>query len=284
ALGVVRPFLELHPDQPRLHREPLLHAPVLPHDPARLRRSGEARRRRVLQDVLAHHAAARATCDGRARHPPVPGHMERLLLAPDPLRTGQPQPLHAPARAGGAALQLRDAVARDLGRRRHRHSPHPRHLSRFPAILRVRRRLGGSEGMSARRALGLALADLYRNSWRLVPVNAALGAVLVFSAVLAIAVHALLVLAVLAGPLAAALAHCSVTLVRTGNLVLADAWEGLLLHWRRGLALGAAGVCLGVLAALAVHFYTRSSAGWPFAFLTLYLVVLLGIYAAVLTT
>ena len=138
--------------------------------------------------------------------------------------------------------------------------------------------------MSARRALGLALADLYRNSWRLVPVNAALGAVLVFSAVLAIAVHALLVLAVLAGPLAAALAHCSVTLVRTGNLVLADAWEGLLLHWRRGLALGAAGVSLGVLAALAVHFYTRSSAGWPFAFLTLYLVVLLGIYAAVLTT
>ncbi len=138
--------------------------------------------------------------------------------------------------------------------------------------------------MSARRALGLAFADLYRNSWRLVPVNAALGAVLVFSAVLAIAVHALLVLAVLAGPLAAALAHCSVTLVRTGNLVLADAWEGLRLHWRRGLALGAAGVALGVLAALAVHFYTRSSAGWPFAFLTLYLVVLLGIYAAVLTT
>jgi hypothetical protein len=33
-----------------------------------------------------------------------------------------------------------------------------------------------------------------------------------------------------------------------------------------------------------VHFYTRSSAGWPFAFLTIYLVVLLGIYAAVLTT
>jgi hypothetical protein len=138
--------------------------------------------------------------------------------------------------------------------------------------------------MSARRALGLACGDLYRNSWRLVPVNAALGAVLVFSAVAAIAVHALLVLAVLAGPLAVALAHCSVTLVRTGNLVLADAWEGLRLHWRRGLGLGAAGVALGVLAALAVHVYTRSSIGWPFAFVTLYLVVLLGIYAAVLTT
>ncbi len=137
--------------------------------------------------------------------------------------------------------------------------------------------------MSARRALGLAVADLYRNSWRLVPVNAALGAVLVFCAVAAIAVHALLILVVLAGPLVAALAHCSVTLVRTGNLALADAWDGLRMHWRRGLALGAAGVALGVVAALAVRFYARSSAGWPLAFLTLYLVVLLGIYAAVLT-
>jgi len=138
--------------------------------------------------------------------------------------------------------------------------------------------------MSARRALGLAVADLYRNSWRLVPVNAAVGVVLVLAVVCAVAVHVLLVLVVLAGPLVAALAHSSVTLVRTGNLKLADAWEGLRLHWRRGLVLGAAGVALGVVAALAVHFYTQSSVGWPFAFLTLYLVVLLGIYAAVLTT
>jgi hypothetical protein len=138
--------------------------------------------------------------------------------------------------------------------------------------------------MSAGRALALACGDLYRNSWRLVPVNAAIGVVLVFSAIAAVAVHALLVLAVLAGPLVVALAHSSVTLVRTGNLTLADAWEGLCMHWRRGLALGAAGVALGALAALAVHFYTRFSVGWPFAFLTLYLVVLLGIYAAVLTT
>lgn len=137
--------------------------------------------------------------------------------------------------------------------------------------------------MSPRIALRLAAGDLYQNSWRLVLVNAALGAVLVFAALAALAVPALLVLAVLAGPLVAALAHCSVTLVRTGNLALADAWEGLRLHWRRGLALGAAGVALGVVAVFALHFYTRSSVGWPFAFVTLYLVVLLGIYAAVLT-
>jgi hypothetical protein len=138
--------------------------------------------------------------------------------------------------------------------------------------------------MTVRRSLGLAFGDLYRNSWRLVPVNAGLGLVLVLSAFAAISVHALLVLVVLAGPVLLALVHCSVILVRTDNLKLADAWQGLRLHWRHGLALGAAGVALGVLAALAVHFYTRSTAGWPLAFVTLYLVVVLGIYLAVLAT
>ena len=133
-------------------------------------------------------------------------------------------------------------------------------------------------------ALRLAVRDVFHNSWRLVPVNAALGAVIVVVSVASVAVHAALVLAVLAGPLAVALVHCSVTLVRTGNLALADAWDGLKLHWRRGLQLGAAGTALVVLAALAFRFYTRSSYGGPLAFVTVYLVVLLGIYAAVLAT
>jgi hypothetical protein len=133
-------------------------------------------------------------------------------------------------------------------------------------------------------ALRLAGRDLFENSWRLVPVNAAFGAVLVAVGMAAVAVHGALVLAVLAGPIAAALVHCSVTLVRTGNVAFADARAGLRLHWRRGLQLGAAGTALIVLAALAVRFYTRSSFGWPFAFLTVYLVVLLGIYAVVLFT
>ncbi|MDE3189508.1 MAG: hypothetical protein KGL94_01670 [Acidobacteriota bacterium] len=138
--------------------------------------------------------------------------------------------------------------------------------------------------MSARAALGAAGRDVFHNSWRLVPVNAALGAVLVAVAVLTAAVHAALVLAVLAGPLAAALVHCSVTLVRTGNVALTDALDGLRLHWRRGLQLGAAGTALVVFAVFAVRFYTRSSFGWPFVFLTVYLFVLLGIYAVVLAT
>ncbi len=138
--------------------------------------------------------------------------------------------------------------------------------------------------MSARAALGAAGRDVFHNSWRLVPVNAALGAVLVAVAVLTAAVHAALVLAVLAGPLAAALVHCSVTLVRTGNVALTDALDGLRLHWRRGLQLGAAGTALVVFAVFAVRLYTRSSFGWPFVFLTVYLFVLLGIYAVVLAT
>lgn len=138
--------------------------------------------------------------------------------------------------------------------------------------------------MSARAALRLAGRDVFQNSWRLVPVNAAFGLVLVAVGMAAVAVHAALVFAVLAGPIAAALVHCSVTLVRTGNVALADAREGLLLHWRRGLQFGAAGTALVVLAAVALRFYTRSTFGWPFAFLTVYLVVLLGIYAVVLFT
>jgi len=74
-----------------------------------------------------------------------------------------------------------------------------------------------------------------------------------------------------------------VTLVRTGNLVLADAWEGLRLHWRGGLGLGAAGVGLKVLGALAVRLYVSASL-WPLAMLTVYIVVLLGIYQLVLWT
>jgi hypothetical protein len=130
-------------------------------------------------------------------------------------------------------------------------------------------------------ALRLALRDFYANSWRLVPVNALLGVALVSIAVAAVAVHALLVLAVLAGPLAAALAHCAVTLVRTGNLALRDALDGLRLHWRRGLQLGAVGTAFAVLVAFAVNFYAGSPFVLPLMFVALYLAVLLAVYQVV---
>ncbi len=129
----------------------------------------------------------------------------------------------------------------------------------------------------------LALRDFYANSWRLVPVNAALGIVLVaaFLATLAVPAAAIVVLA--AGPITSALVHCAVTLVQTGNLALADAWDGLRRHWRRGLALGAAGAALMLLGFLAFRTYVSVSL-WPLAMLTVYVVVLLGIYQLVLWT
>ena len=137
--------------------------------------------------------------------------------------------------------------------------------------------------MRPRDALWLALRDFYANSWKLVPVNAVLGAVLVVAAFAALVTPVALVLVILAGPVAAALFHCAVKLVRTENLALADAWEGLRLHWRLGLGLGATGSGLAALGMFAVRFYSGSSL-WPLAFLTLYLLVLLGIYQLVFWT
>lgn len=139
------------------------------------------------------------------------------------------------------------------------------------------------EGMRPGKALSLALRDFYGNSWRLVPVNAALGAVLVLAGFSATRVRAALVVALLAGPLLAVLAHCAVTLTRTGNLALADVRDGFRLHWRRGLLLGAGGGTVFGLGALAVHVYGRTTL-WPLSFVTIYLLVLLGIYQLVLWT
>jgi hypothetical protein len=133
-------------------------------------------------------------------------------------------------------------------------------------------------------ALRLAARDLYGNSWRLVPLNALLGALLVAAGIAAFAVHAALPLVVLAGPVAAALVHCSVTLARTGNLTIADAADGLRTHWRRGVVLAAFGTAFAVLAAFAIRFYGGSRLAWPLAFLALYLVLLLGLYQALLWT
>ena len=138
--------------------------------------------------------------------------------------------------------------------------------------------------MTAGLSLRFALRDFFHNSWRLAPVNAAFGVVVVAVGIAAYAVHALLVLAVIAGPVAAALIHCAVVLVRTENLALADARQGLRLHWRRGVQLGAAGLALVVLGVLAVRFYTRIGFGWPLVFLTLYLLLGLGMYLAMVAT
>lgn len=133
-------------------------------------------------------------------------------------------------------------------------------------------------------ALRLALRDLYENSWRLLPLNALLGAVLIAVGIAAYAVHAAVVLVVLVGPLTAALVHSAVTVARTGNLTLADGLEGIREHWRRGLALGACGTAFALVAMLAIAFYARSQLAWPLGFVALYLLVLAGIYQVFLWT
>ena len=132
-------------------------------------------------------------------------------------------------------------------------------------------------------ALRRALRDFYENSWRLLLVNTVLGVLLVTTVLAALAFPPAAVLVLAAGPVVAALVHCSVTLVRTGNLFFADAWEGLRLHWRRGLWLGMVGAALLVLGALAFRFYAGASL-WPLAFLTLYVLALLVVYGLVLWT
>lgn len=137
--------------------------------------------------------------------------------------------------------------------------------------------------MRPQEALGRGARDLYANSWRLVPLNAAVGLVLVGAVAAALSVRAAAVLLVLAGPLAAALVHCAVTLQRTGDVALADAWAGLRLHWRRGLALGALAAAVGGLGSLALRVY-GGWAAWPLVFATLYVLVLLGVYQLLVWT
>lgn len=84
--------------------------------------------------------------------------------------------------------------------------------------------------MKVRDAMWLALRDFYANSWRLLVVNTVLGVALVASVLAALAFPLAAVLVVALGPIVAAVVHCAVTLVRTGNLELADAWSGFRLH------------------------------------------------------
>ena len=135
--------------------------------------------------------------------------------------------------------------------------------------------------MSAAQAMRLAARDFYANSWRLLVVNASLGVLLVLCILATLALPIAFVLVLTTGPVAAALVHCAVTLVRTGNLSLGDAWEGLRLHWRRGTALGALAAALVGAGVIAIRFYGGASL-WPLAFLSLYLFVLLGIFELVL--
>jgi len=129
--------------------------------------------------------------------------------------------------------------------------------------------------LTLRRALELALADLYHQAWRMAILNVFLGTVVAAVALATLAVRPAIILAVLIGPVAAAIMHCAVTLAQTEDLRLGEAVTGLRRHWRRGLALGTLLAAAALLGALAVPFYARAGTwAWPFAALSIYILLM----------
>src|SRR5262249_34695953 len=132
---------------------------------------------------------------------------------------------------------------------------------------------------SLRRALGVAASDLYHQAWRLIVLNVLLGATVVLVVLATVAVRPAIVLSVLIGPVVAAVMHCAVTLAQTEDLRLGEMLTGMRRHWRRGLVLGlgiAAAVGVG---AVVVPFYARAGTwAWPFAALSLYLLLMFGVF------
>jgi hypothetical protein len=128
-------------------------------------------------------------------------------------------------------------------------------------------------------SLRAALRDFYDQSWRLLVLNTALSTAAIVIASLVLYTPLALALVVGLGPLAAALMHCAVTVVREDELRLRDALVGLGLHWRRGLALGLIGIAAAALTVIAFRFYADAGTlAWPLAVVVLYLAVLFTVY------
>lgn len=130
--------------------------------------------------------------------------------------------------------------------------------------------------MTVRGALRSALVDTYRFSWRLFVVNASLSVAVALVVLFVSAFPLVLFVApLLAGPIAAALVHCVVTLIREEEFHLSDAVVGLRRFWKEGFLLGGisgAGLLLGVLA---VMFYgSEGHRVLPLAVLAVYVVAL----------
>jgi len=133
--------------------------------------------------------------------------------------------------------------------------------------------------VTLRRALGVAAADLYHQAWRLVILNTLLGAAVVLVVLASIAAPAAVLLAILIGPVIAAVMHCAVTLAQTEDLRLADALMGVRRHWRRGLVLGGVLAVVIGLGAWAVPFYARAGTwAWPLAAACVYLLLTFGVF------
>jgi hypothetical protein len=133
--------------------------------------------------------------------------------------------------------------------------------------------------MTLRRAFGVAAADLYHQAWRMLVLNALLGFTFAVIVLASIAVRGAFLLAILIGPVIAAVMHCAVTLAQTEDLRLAEAARGLRRHWRRGLALGVALALAVGLGAFAVPLYAHAGTwAWPLAAVCVYLLLIFGVF------
>jgi uncharacterized membrane protein len=133
--------------------------------------------------------------------------------------------------------------------------------------------------MTLRRALAVAATDAYHQAWRLLILNTLLGLSVVAVVFATVALRPAILLAVLIGPLVAAVMHCAVRLAQTEELRLAEAVTGLRRHWRRGLALGSILLFVGVIGAIVIPFYAGAGTwAWPFAALSLYLLLLVAVF------
>lgn len=137
--------------------------------------------------------------------------------------------------------------------------------------------------MRLRRALQLAAVDLYHQAWRLIVLNVLLGTAIALVVFATLAVRPAIVLAVLVGPVIAAVMHCAVTLAQTEDLRLRELVVGLRRYWRRGIALGAAVLVAAVLGAIAVPFYARAGHfGWILVTLCIYVLLAFALFQLVL--
>lgn len=130
--------------------------------------------------------------------------------------------------------------------------------------------------MSTGDVLRRAVADFYGSSWRLLVLNTAISAIVAAVVLVVSSVPlSLLIAPIVAGPVVAALVHCTVKLIREGEFVLADAVAGVRMHWRRGFEFGALCGAAIMLGALSVAFYaSERHRVLPLAVLAVYLVAL----------
>ena len=183
--------------------------------------------------------------------PDVPGHVERPLLAGCPA-AGQVA-VHDSDRHRELRRRVPDAMAAAHGGKRARDRPDPRDLRPVPEVLRRGSRIGRGEGMTLRRALGVAASDLYHQAWRLIVLNVLLGAAVVAVVLISLAVPPAVAPGHPDRPVLAAVMHCAVTLAQTEDLRLVGAVERAAPYWRQGIALGAAVAVAVVLGAAVVR-------------------------------